>query len=121
MESRLSSRKRGAQPGNQNALKHGFYSRQFNTQDLQDLEMDGTPGMQSEIAMMRVVMRRVFEQAHAEAADLEAWALALSTLGLAANRVSHLLKTDRLLIGTQDEVSSALSEALTEVLKEMGL
>lgn len=32
-------RKRGGQLGNLNALKHGFYSRQFKGMELDDLEL----------------------------------------------------------------------------------
>jgi hypothetical protein len=31
-------RKRGGQPGNGNALRHGFYSRRFTRQEVEDLE-----------------------------------------------------------------------------------
>ena len=32
------SRKRGAQPGNTNALKHGFYARAYRSGELNDLD-----------------------------------------------------------------------------------
>jgi hypothetical protein len=34
-----SKRPRGAQPGNSNAVKHGFYSRKFHPQELNDLDL----------------------------------------------------------------------------------
>jgi len=49
-----------APKGNHNALKHGFYSRAFRQVDLNDLESI-EEGLKSEIAMMRVATRRVFE------------------------------------------------------------
>jgi hypothetical protein len=35
----LKKKKRGAPPGNQNALKHGFYSRRFRNLEMGDLDV----------------------------------------------------------------------------------
>ena len=34
----MKSKQRGGQPGNLNALKHGFYSEQFKTTEIEDIE-----------------------------------------------------------------------------------
>jgi hypothetical protein len=57
----MANRKRGAQPGNLNALKHGFYSRSFLDLENTDLEAMLAQDLESEIAMLRVVVRRAFE------------------------------------------------------------
>ena len=57
----MTPRKPGALPGNQNALKHGFYSRLFSNQEQLDIETHGQDGLDSEIAMLRIVTRRVFD------------------------------------------------------------
>ena len=57
----MANRKRGAQPGNLNALKHGFYSRNFLDLENTDLEAMLAQDLESEIAMLRVVVRRAFE------------------------------------------------------------
>ena len=54
-------RRRGAPHGNKNALKHGFYSRQFKKADLVDLESADFIGLKDEITMLRVFMRRVIQ------------------------------------------------------------
>lgn len=52
----------GAQPGNSNALTHGFYSRRFKDIDKKDLDaLNAT--IESEIAGMRVSARRIFDYA----------------------------------------------------------
>lgn len=54
-------RRRGGQPGNTNALKHGFYARNLLTRDtpgLDDLPLDA---LADEITLMRVFIRRVTE------------------------------------------------------------
>lgn len=109
----------GAGPGNVNALKHGFYSRLFRKQELADLEEIGPAGLQNEIAMLRVMIRRVFEQASDEAADLETWSKALATLGAASTRLAELLWTQKKFSMEEADVTLALSQALTEVVKEL--
>jgi len=51
----------GAQPGNSNALKHVFYSRRFSNSECLDLETLSQDGLGSEIAMLRIVARRVLD------------------------------------------------------------
>lgn len=61
----MPSKKRapGAQPGNANALRHGFYSRKFKDMDLKDLAaMSAT--IEQEIALLRVATRRRYEWAN---------------------------------------------------------
>ncbi|NMC53936.1 MAG: hypothetical protein GYA48_09920 [Chloroflexi bacterium] len=96
---RAAPRRRGGQPGNKNALKHGFYSPGFNPTEQEDLEaLAGQVDLSDEIAMMRVIMRRVFEQA-GECADLGEWSAALGALGAAASRMAGLLRTQKILAG----------------------
>ena len=54
-------RKRGGQPGNLNALKHGFYSRLFREPEIADLdtlamlESVGVDDLRGEVVMMRPI------------------------------------------------------------------
>ena len=111
-------RKRGAQPGNINALRHGFYSRQFKPSEAQDLEKTLSEGLHDEIAMLRVATRRAFELAN-QADDIDQAIKALGALGLASIRTSRLLKSQKEL-GNGDQALSAVSTAISEVLKERG-
>ena len=52
---------RGAPRGNHNALKHGFYSRLFNTRDKADLSETRPGSVDDEIALLRVTIRRLLE------------------------------------------------------------
>jgi hypothetical protein len=56
-----STRRRGGQPGNRNALKHGFYAAQLRKADLKDLEACRSAGLVDEINLLRVHIRRVVE------------------------------------------------------------
>lgn len=116
---RTARRKRGGQPGNTNALRHGFYSRRFRNQEIADLEAMAAQGLQDEIDMLRVAARRVMELA--DGVDtLEDAIAVLSTLSVAASRLAQLLKAQRALGAEGGEVAETLSQALKDVLKEWG-
>ena len=110
-------KKRGAQPRNLNALRHGFYSEQFKNGEVTDLDALISEGLTDEINMLRVITRRVMELAN-DVEKLDTAVEVLGALGLAATRLAGLLKIQKIL-GTDDgEVTAAISEALTEILKE---
>ena len=64
---KTSTRKKpGAPEGNWNAFKHGFYSKRFRPLELSDLDTALGDGLEDEIALLRVIIRRVFECANDE-------------------------------------------------------
>jgi hypothetical protein len=54
-------RKRGAQPGNNNALKHGFYSRSYQQREKELLAQLSPTALQGEIDLNRVSNRHILE------------------------------------------------------------
>ena len=114
------ARSRGGQPGNANAVKHGFYSRKFRDLESQDLETALREGLGDEIALMRVTIRRVFDFANDNAGDLDSWTGTLSALGAASTRLAGMLRTQKLLGASDSDALSALSQALGEVTREFG-
>jgi hypothetical protein len=57
-------RPRGGQPGNQNARKHGFYSKQLSPQEsCEYLNIINTTGISPEAAVLRLKMQSVFRNA----------------------------------------------------------
>jgi len=115
-------KRRGGQPGNVNAMRHGFYSRRFRSMEVGDLETVMGDGLNGEIALMRVLIRRMFDFASgSELTSLEDWSHLLNTLGAAQTRLAGMLRTQKLLVGEESsDVLSALSEALGAVRKEFG-
>lgn len=105
-------RKRGAQPGNTNALKHGFYSRIFRKQEHEDLDQFLTNGIEAEIDLMRIVTRRVFEMTD-EMKDLNQATRALCALVKAATTLAKLLRTQELLGGGAEESTGTIYRAPT--------
>ena len=78
----------------------------------------GALGLTDEIDMLRKVMR--FVEGHAdEGSSLNDLVKILDTLGQASTRLCTLLKADSLPNDSSD-ISHALNEALSEVIRELG-
>ena len=115
------ARPSGGQQGNHNALKHGFYSPRFNNIELSDLETALGDGLVDEIALLRVIIRRVFEFSNDdEAQNLDTWTRSLNTLGAAATRLAGLLRTQLIIGGDQGSTLDELAKAFGEVAHELG-
>ncbi len=110
-------RRRGGQPGNLNALKHGFYSKHFLKGEILDLEE--AKDLQEEIGMMRVVTRRLLKMARG-CKDMGELVNVLGALRLASTRVAGLMKTQKFLGGKRDSHEEMLDRAINDVLKEWG-
>lgn len=120
-EQQQPKRKRGAQPGNTNGLKHGFYSRAFRAGEAADLAALRDVQLLDEVNLLRVFLRRLAEAARDEA-DLETIIHSLNAAGLASSRLATILRIHHDLVGDQTSpVRLALSQALTETMKELKL
>ncbi len=113
-------RRRGAPDGNTNALKHGFYSRRFKKSELVDLDGHEFTGLQDEIVMLRVIIRRMVEMSK-DAGDFAQNIILLRGICHASDSLTRLLKTEVLLFSKKDELSDAIQQALVEVTDEMKL
>jgi len=111
------TRKKGAQPGNLNALKHGFYSRRFHKQELDDLDTI-PPGVLSEIALMRVSLRRLFEYMADEPPEFEAWVKYLPTISAALSKLGILLKVQAGDGQNETDVFGILTDAIKAINSE---
>ena len=102
-------KKRGAPQGNQNARKHGFYSRILNEAEQLDFELaTGVEGIDDEIALLRVKIKSLL------ANDPENIKLIMQT----TNTLARLIRT-RYNISQEDR--KGLKEAIGNVLKEVAL
>jgi len=105
--------KRGAQPGNQNARKHGFYSRALTeAQNLQMDEAGDVQGLDNEIALLRI---KLFElaQNHPDRIDLQVQA---------ASAIARLLRTRYQISKDQkNSIKEAIQKVLTEVAVPLGI
>jgi hypothetical protein len=117
-------RVRGAQPGNTNGLKHGFYSRSFHKAEAQDIEaleaQNASNTLEDEILLLKIVIRRVFDLACQQEDNLDTWLTALNTLGTAAARQAALFRAKKFVEGgNQNYVAQAIRQAIIEVNVEL--
>lgn len=114
----------GAPVGNQNAVKHGFYSGQFSAEELSDLVSQAQDrSLDDEIGLARVVLRRLMKYLDSgEALNVEQ-IRAIAPVALAGTRtVARLLKDAQALSkGTGDGVADAIAAALDELGDEWGI
>ena len=102
-------RKRGAPRGNQNARKHGFYSRVLDEAEQLDFELTtGVEGIDDEIALLRVKIKSVLKN------DPENIKLIMQ----ATNALARLVRT-RYNISQKDK--KGLKEAIGNVLRDVAL
>lgn len=100
-------------------LTYGYYARLFREAEMQDLPASLESGVQDEAAMLKVLIRRVFELTSGSEDTAES-IRTLQALGQAATRLAGLLETQREISPQEDRVMSELSLALDEVLKGWG-
>jgi len=110
-------RKRGGQPGNTNAFKHGFYTKNFSLAERRGLQATDGIVLGDEIALLRVLIRRFAEQIQSsqDVAPSDS-AQYLAVIGEAMLRLGSLLRTDHMLGGSQ---SGTFVKQLSLVLEEI--
>ena len=115
-----STRSRGGQPANTNALKHGFYSKKFDKLELSDLESITSNNLDDEIELLRVINRRVFDYANKKKQDLDTWVTLLIVQGKAATQLANLLRTQKFLQGVAPGALDGVIQALSQSAIEHG-
>ena len=91
--------------------------------ELSDLSNVLSENLDDEIALLRIIIRRVFEYADNEAVTLSDWMSTLSTLAASATRLSGLLRTQHQLTGKKsgDEFLEIIKESIRETARKQGL
>ena len=105
--------KKGAPPGNQNARKHGFYSRALTEAEQLEMEEAGyVEGIDQEITLLRIKLRELVENSP-DRIDLQLEA---------ANTIARLIRT-RYQISKEQKKSlkEAIAKVLTEVAVPLGV
>jgi len=113
-------RKRGGQPGNSNAYKHGLYSKNFSLAERRSLEAANGVVLGDEIALLRILIRRFAEEIlSSQAATPIETAGNLAVVSEAMLRLASLLRTDHMLGGAQSNTFiKQLSLALEDIADE---
>lgn len=108
-------RKRGAQPGNTNALKHGLYARYFTQTEKDDL--DGQFILDSEIAMLRVAIQRLFSRTGN--ADEKTLIASLTALARASASLARIIEANRRIRDQDNGFVEAINLAVSQINKEL--
>jgi len=102
-------RRRGAPKGNQNARKHGFYSKVLDEAEQLDFELaTGVEGIDDEIALLRVKIKSLLEH---DPENIKLIMEATSTLARLVRTRYDISKEDR----------KGLKEAIGNVLRDVAL
>lgn len=102
-------RKKGAQPRNRNARKHGFYSRSLDKTEKAILaKASGIEGLDEEIAVLRLKLQQILAE-HPERADL---------CFEAANTIARLV---RIRYQITKEQKNALKDAIEKVVTDIAV
>jgi hypothetical protein len=99
---------------------HEFYSHGYHHEERDALISFIADGVHDEIAMLRVFIRRVFIMANG-IDDMDETIRLLDSLGRSTTRLANLVKTQKIVSNDQSETAQQISQAIAEVIKEMGL
>ena len=103
------NKRRGAPRGNQNARKHGFYSKILDEAERLDFELaTGVEGIDDEIALLRVKIKSLVER------DPQNIKLIMQAI----NALERLVRTK---FNISKEDKKGLKEAIANVLKDIAL
>lgn len=124
-------RKPGAQKGNKNAEKHGFYSKNFTPDETKRLATSDRYSLDDEIDLLRVCIDRLNQELsfdEIERTDSQGntirdahYLQQLNTLSIMTQSISTLIRTHYLTRGKGGAVETGIMEALEELRIEMGL
>lgn len=124
-------KKRGAQPGNKNALRHGFYANKFTTDENARLDSQQATDLTAEIALLRVCMDRLTGQLDfslIERTDAQGntsrdmhYLHQLNTLATIAQSIGTLARTEYLIRGKSEGIQNSILEALEMVRLDLGI
>ena len=106
-------RKRGAQPGNLNAFKHGLYSRAFSR-----LEKDLPGEVTDEETCLRLIILHTVESMNNTEMTHAENIVALRTFSLALGRVESLLRSRKLVYEDQTLLDKILKGRKSPPLEE---
>ena len=107
----FTGRKRGAQPGNTNAFRHGFYSDSYSLADLQALDSNVKGEFRDEINLARVNANRLAEVLQDyKNMSIEDFIAASNALSNFLDRIRSLSRDQRFMYQNLTTIEQALEE-----------
>ena len=105
------SRKPGAQPGNNNALRHGFYSNSFSPSDMEGLDSNVTGEFHDELKAARVHCSHLAElMKDYKNMPLQDFISASNALNNYLDRIQSLSRAQKYMYQNQTTIEQALEE-----------
>lgn len=120
-KSKPTGRKPGAQPGNKNALRHGFYAKAFTKDESARLDLNDEIDVLSEIALIRVCIDRLKEHLELTSKPDDNALKMLNTLSVMTQSISTLARTQYLITGRQGGILDDIEEAFAQIRMEHGI
>ena len=107
-------RKRGGQPGNLNALKHGRYSQRLR-------EPGAEAKLEEEITLLHTLVWRISKMAEGPNVELADLLKTLNVMGATIDRLARLRKVQKEFGEASINGEAAIIQAISEVAKELGI
>jgi hypothetical protein len=105
------NRQRGAQPGNHNAYRHGFYAKSFTAPEMQGLDSNVKGEFHDEINLARVSASHLAElMKDYKHMPLQDFVSASNALNNYLDRIQSLSRAQRFIYQNQTTVEKALDE-----------
>ena len=118
-KSHTSPRKRGGQPGNANARKHGFYAQSFTRIEDDRLDTSVKGEFFDEEHLLRVMIARTVESMKDRQMPHEELVVALRAVSLAIGRIESLHRSRKVIYDRGTSLQEALDELKYLPLEEV--
>jgi hypothetical protein len=118
-----SKKKSGAQPGNINAYKHGFYARGFSPSEKKMLRVDGSEQLRHEETLLRILILRTWRSMRAVRSSI-AWQEYLYTLrsiGYAIFVIAKLQRARRRFFGDLTDLEKDIQLGIHDACADLGI
>jgi uncharacterized protein YjcR len=102
--------KRGATPGNKNALKHGFYSHWFTLPEKKRLDRDMLGQLADEEKSLNIVIDRIFAEMKEEKMPMDKVLEIARAVSLAVGRIESIHRSRKAIYDNQTAIDKALEE-----------
>ena len=126
-----STRKRGGQRGNKNAVTHGFYSKSYTAEEKKRIVGNDNMDLTSEIELLRVMIdrlqaeimfdERTIQDTNGNNLRDDHYLRQLNTLAAMTTSQATLIRTHYVTRGKAGDLQSSILAALEEIRLEMGL
>jgi hypothetical protein len=100
----------GAPPGNRNAARHGFYSHTFTRQEHDRLDRDTLGHLEDEEYSLKFFISRIFEAIQKEEMTYEKYLMGARTVALTVGRIESIHRSRKAIYDSQTAMEKAMDE-----------